>query len=104
MMGEGLRTLEVSKIEAFEKKTKKIKERIVDSKRPEEYRKAAENRLAYYNKRFSYHFGSMKIYYVQGIKPEILNTWTGKYHRFVLILKMFVFEILIVSLQTAPLV
>lgn len=104
MMWEGLRTLEVSKIIAYDTKTKKIKEKIVDAKRNEEYRKAAESRLAYYNKRYQYHFGSMMTYYVQGIKPEILQTWTGKYHRFLLILKMFVFEVLIVSLQTAPIV
>jgi hypothetical protein len=44
----------------------------------------------------------MKLYFIQGIKPEHLKTWSGKYQRFTLLIKVFLFEISIVSLQTLP--
>jgi hypothetical protein len=42
------------------------------------------------------------MYFVKDIAPEKLTSWTGRYFRLALILKMFFFEICIVSLQLLP--
>jgi presenilin-like A22 family membrane protease len=46
--------------------------------------------------------GAMMIYFTKGIKVEHLSKWTGRYYRFALMIKLVLFEILIVSLQMLP--
>lgn len=46
--------------------------------------------------------GAMMIYFTKGIKVQHLEKWTGRYYRFALMMKLVMFEILIVSLQMLP--
>jgi hypothetical protein len=101
-MYNGIRVLNLKKIENFENKVKEIQEYIVDQRNKHSSRKKAKARLNYYKRRYEYDMGAMMIYFTKGIKVKHLAKWTGRFYRFALMMKLVIFEILIVSLQMLP--
>ena len=98
-MYQGIKKLDIDKIEKYEEKVKSLKEKILNKKYSNSYKMSVKAKLIYYNKRYDYDMGAMMIFFTRGIKPKNLRKWTGRYFRFAMMLKLTVFEILIVSLQ-----
>jgi hypothetical protein len=96
-MYEGLRTLDLKKIEKFQTKTESMKKQLLDPNKSKTFKLQVKTRLMYYKRRYTYDMGSMKIYFTKGIKVEHLKTISGKYYRFALVMKLVLFELLIVS-------
>jgi hypothetical protein len=46
--------------------------------------------------------GSMMGFFTKDFKVQYLETFSGKYYRFALMMKIIFFELLIVSLQMIP--
>lgn len=101
-MFEGLRKLNLNKITNYETKVNEIKEYIVDKSKSHTNRLNAKSRLMYYKRRYEYDLGAMILFFTKGIKVQHLKKWTGRYYRFALIMKLVLFEIMIVSLQMMP--
>ena len=97
-----IHTLNFVKIQKFHKKVESIKDYIKNEKDTIKNRKAAKERLNYYKLRFEYRYGAMLRFFIEGIKPEKLNTFIGRYLKFFMMLKLVIFEVLIVSLQMLP--
>ena len=79
-----------------------IKKEVIDKTKSIEYRTEAKRRMMYAIKRYEYSMGSMMIFFTKDIKVEHLEKFSGRYFRFALIMKLVLFEIMIVSLQMLP--
>lgn len=101
-MYNGIKKLNISRIQRYENKVKEIKAYIINKRNKHSNRLLAKARLAYYKKRYEYDIGAIMIYFTKGIKAEYLQKWTGKFYRFALMIKLIIFEVLIVSLQMLP--
>jgi len=102
MMFEGLRTLDVKVVERYERKIASLKKMIVDPQMTKSVKLQAKDRIMYYKRRYTYKMGSMRIFFTKKIKAKHLKTISGKYYRFALVLKLVLFEIIVVSGQMLP--
>lgn len=102
-MYSGIKYLRVKTIEKYESKVAELKKQMLEPKMSEQNKLKIKARLLYYKRRYTYKMGSMMIYFTRGIKPHHLRKLSGRYYRFVLMLKYTLFEVLIVSLQALPL-
>jgi hypothetical protein len=68
----------------------------------EKDKEKAKKKIKHYQGIYNYRNGAMLSFFIKGIKPQYLKTFSGRYHRFLLIFKLVLNEILIVSLQMLP--
>jgi hypothetical protein len=102
LMYAGIRDLNINTVKMFQDRVVSLQKKVVDKSKPRSYRFAAKQKMNHFKKTYEYRLGSMMIFFTRGIKPENLKKWTGKYFRFAMMLKLTLYEVLIVSLQQLP--
>ena len=97
-----LKNLDCQFLVSFEK----IYAQIEQSIRKEDIREKLKNRykekIQIYEDKKKYKMGVCALFFTQGIKPKKLNQFLAKWLRFMILVKMIFFEVMIVSLQNLP--
>lgn len=92
----------MKRLAKYQSKLTEIRKEVLDKTKDLDYRMEAKRRMMYAIKRFEYSMGSMMVFFIKDIKVEHLEKFSGRYFRFALIMKLVLFEIMIVSLQMLP--